>query len=306
MNHAFLLQVHRSPKLVRRILERLSGVNHYFFINIDQKVKNASEFEYQLKNIKNIMQISHFNVMHGGFSQVACTMMQIRYAISLPLDFQYFHTISGQDYPCVSMETFDAFFECNNQSYMMLDTDEELEDWKQKKYPHRLDHWYFMDIFNKPWMCKLHLAGIIRRLIYWVPRKKFDQNLIRGGWNWFSLHKDVVQFIIDFFDNNQSFIKRFHYTTSSDELVFSSIVYPYADVLGIEKRNSLRYIDWNPKREYSSLPLILDERDFDDIIATDAFFCRKVDLAVSKTLIDMLDKHADSDSFNRRIYEDLD
>ena len=297
MNHTFLIQVHKSPKLLRRILERISGDNHYFFINIDKKVRNVEEFENQIRNIKNVMQISHINVMHGGFSQVVCTIKQFRYASSLPLDFQYFHTISGQDYPCVSMETFDAFFECNDRSYMMLDTDEEAKKWKKKKYPHRLDHWYFMDVLNKPWMCKVHLAGIVRRLLYWVPRKKFDQSLIWGGWNWFSLHRDVVEFIIDYFDQNKLFINRFHYTTSSDELVFSSIIYPYADILRIEKRNSLRYIDWNPQRECSSLPLILDERDYDDIISSGAFFCRKVDLIVSKTLIDMLDAHVSTEDF---------
>lgn len=99
-----------------------------------------------------------------------------------------------------------------------------------------------------------------------------------------------MQFIVDFFDNNQPLIKRFHYTSSSDELIFSSIVYQYANALRIEKRNSLRYIDWHPKREYSSLPLILDERDYDDIISSGAFFCRKVDVELSIKLLEMLDK----------------
>lgn len=292
MNHAFLIQAHKSPELLRRILLRLEKENHYFFINIDKKVKNIQWYQEYIKDIKNIELISYMNVMHGGFSQVKCTMMQLQYANSQTIDFQYYHTISGQDYPCVSMETFDAFFEDNDRSYMMLDTVEEADEWKQNKYPHRLDHWYFMDVFNKPWMCKIHLAGIIRRLIYWVPRKKFDQNLIWGGWNWFSLHEDVVRFITDFFDNNQSFIKRFYNTTSSDELVFSSIIYPYVDVLKIEKRNSLRYIDWNPKREYSTLPLILDERDYDDIVSNGAFFCRKVDAEQSKRLLEMLDRRS--------------
>lgn len=290
MNHAFLIQAHRQPELLRRILLRLSRTNHYFFINIDEKVRDFSQFNECLQGINNILQITRKNVMHGGFSQVACTMMQMRYAQSLPMSFSYYHTISGQDYPCVSMNVFDAFFENTDHSFMMLDTDNEASEWKRKKYPQRTDHWYFMDTFSKPWMCKIHLAGIIRRLLYWVPRKSFDQSLIWGGWNWFSLHDDVIKYIITFFDHNSAFIKRFHYTSSSDELIFSSIVYSQAKQLKIEKRNSLRYVDWKPNRPYTSLPLILDERDYEDIIYSGAFFCRKVDMIHSKLLLDMLDK----------------
>lgn len=54
--------------------------------------------------------------------------------------------------------------------------------------------------------------------------------------------------------------------------------------------NSFRYVDWHPKHDYTSLPLILDERDYDDIVNSGMLFCRKVELGKSDTLLDMLDE----------------
>lgn len=181
MNHAFLFQVHKEPELLRRILLRLNAPNHFFFINVDEKVKNIAQFNRYLKDIGNIRQISRMNVMHGGFSQVACTMMQLRQALSDTIGFDYYHTLSGQDYPCVSVKTFNHFFEGNTKSYMMLDTEAQAVEWKKKKYPRRTDHWYLMDVFNKSWIHTCHLYGIIRRMVYFVPRKPLDQKLIWGG-----------------------------------------------------------------------------------------------------------------------------
>lgn len=294
MNHAFFFQVHKEPELLRRILLRLSAPNHYFWINIDEKTKDVMPFYQCLEDINNVRMVSRMNIMHGGFSQVACTIMQLRNALSDSIEYDYFHTLSGQDYPCISMERFDRFFEHNNQSYMMLDTPEQATEWKKRKYPKRTDHYYFMDVFNRSWIHSCHLYGIIRRLAYIIPRSRLDQNTIWGGWNWFSLSKRVVEYIINYCDNHTEFIRRFRFTACCDELVFPSIVYPRADDLQIVERNSLRYVDWRPNRPYTSLPLILDERDYDSIIHSGMFFARKVELEQSKKLLDMLDLYSDS------------
>lgn len=67
--------------------------------------------------------------------------------------------------------------------------------------------------------------------------------------------------------------------------------------LNIDRNNSLRYIDWFPKRKYVTLPLILDERDYVAIKESKAFFCRKVFIDRSVKLLDLLD--ADIDAKNK-------
>lgn len=297
--HVFLLQVHKQPDLLARILKRLEAKNHYFFINIDLKCDNHFDFINITRDIKNVYFTKRFNVMHGGFSQVECTIFQIKEVYKYIPDFDYLHTISGQDYPCVSTEEFDSFFHNNKKSYMMLDTKEELKEWKKNKYPHRLEHWYVMDIFNAKWMNKIHLAGIVRRLIYWIPRKYKYMDEICGGWNWFSLNKRVVEYLRGYIDDNPEFIKRFRYTSSSDELIFSTILSKVEDELEIEKRNSLRFVEWHPKRETKALPLTLNENEFNQIINSGAFFCRKVDEKISAKLLDMIDDCIDNKKYQK-------
>ena len=50
----------------------------------------------------------NMEVAHGGYSQIDCTLRLLRKAYDAGMD--YFHLISGQDYPCRSNEEFDAFF----------------------------------------------------------------------------------------------------------------------------------------------------------------------------------------------------
>lgn len=103
-----------------------------------------------------------------------------------------------------------------------------------------------------------------------------------------------MDYLINVINTDQSFVSSFKYTTSSDELIFSSILNPVTEDFNIERRNSLRFVDWHPKREYKSLPLILNENEYDQIISSKAIFCRKVDAIESAKLLDMLDKHADA------------
>jgi len=60
--------------------------------------------------------------------------------------------------------------------------------------------------------------------------------------------------------------------------------------LEINPNNSLRFVEWSPKRHYTEkLPLVLQEMEYDDIVKSNAVFCRKVELPVSIQLIKMLD-----------------
>lgn len=185
--HVFLIQAHKQPELLERIIKRLYSENHFFIINVDEKTKNYNDFVRILSQYGNVSFNKRHNIMHGGFSQVQCTIDQIKFAYKLVPDFDYIHTISGQDYPCVNSITFDDFFQNTNDSFMMLDTDMELKGWINTKYKHRLEHWYLMDVFNKQWMAKIHLAGVIRRLIYWIPRKYHYWERIWGGGTGFHL-----------------------------------------------------------------------------------------------------------------------
>ena len=169
-----------------------------------------------------------------------------------------------------------------------MDTPRQVKEWRVTKYKDRLEKYNFNDIFQGKAISKIHLNGILFRLQ--IIRRSYPRlNEIWGGWNWFSLSNRCIAYILDYCSLHPEFLKRFRYTTASDELIFSTILYYRRKELNIETRNSLRYIEWHPKRLYDSLPLVLNEHDYEDIVQSGALFCRKVDGIDSKQLLDMLD-----------------
>ena len=97
--HVFLMQVHKEAKMFERILNKLVSPNHYFAINIDIKSREYEPLMKIAKSFDNVIYVTNNNIKHGGFSQIACTVEQLKYTLSYGMKFDYFHTISGQDYP---------------------------------------------------------------------------------------------------------------------------------------------------------------------------------------------------------------
>lgn len=113
-----------------------------------------------------------------------------------------------------------------------------------------------------------------------------------GGWNWFTWHRKVASYVINQEETNPKFFKRFHHTNCADELIFHTLLYPHLDELNIDiDHQALRYINWSKwveGRRHLGSPLTLNEEEYDEIINSGAFFCRKIDPVVSKKLKEML------------------
>lgn len=206
-------------------------------------------------------------------------------------DMDYYHLISGQDYPCKSNQEFDKFFEKNKgKSFMRYDTDDETKTWRKEKYPYRYMNWFFTDTI----ILRSNHFGLLRNLItkffnVLIKRKPIEN--VCAGWNWFSWSKRVVEFVLSEYKQNKPYFKRFYFTTCCDEIVFHTLLSNHLNELQINSINSLRFVEWHPKRQFfGKLPLVLQETEFDDIIKSNSFFCRKVELPESMNLIKMLDQ----------------
>lgn len=288
MKHAFIIQVHAYPKLLKEILKILESSNHFFYINIDKKVDDKP-FKQELQGIQNVLFTEgkdRQTVNHAGFSQIRCTLILLEKA--LQDNCEYFHSLSGQDFPCVSNQIFDNFFDRNvNKSFMHYDTPEEANIWSKNKYPERYMRYHFYDFpyknhkIIKPLICNLN-----KICSHLYIRKKIPN--VAAGWSWFSWNRIVVTYILDYLKQNPKFLKRFHYTSCCDEIIFHTILNDQIERLNIDKYNSLRFIEWHPKRQYTSLPLILNENEFQEIKNSNAFFCRKVHPQESQVLIKLL------------------
>lgn len=290
MNHAFLIVAHRDPGQLYDILRLLQAPNHYFYINIDEKFENHKVVaDIIAERIPNT-EFTFMNVAHGGYSQIRCTLNLMRLAFDAEMD--YYHLISGQDFPCKANKDFDNFFELNkNRSFMWFDTEEQHKEWIDNKYQIRTRGWYLYDL-------KYRKIKFINRFVNFVNSKSKNflwRNKIEGlraGWNWFSLHRQVVNYILNQLINQPSYFNRFKHTYCCDEIIFHTLLYPVLKELNINHCNSVRYVDWGgvgkSARKKPGSPLILNEEDFEHIIMSNALFCRKIDIIISMKLKTLL------------------
>ena len=283
LNHAFLVMAHDSPKLLERIIDRLKASNHFFFIHLDQKA-DIGKFEYVARGGKVIF-TKRINVTHGSFSQVMAELILLNAAHDFPVHIDYFHLISGHDYPCASNREFDEFFATNQgRSYMHYDSDSEHIEWKNK-IEARYKYWYHLDDYG--W--NKHVANLLSIVLNKLYKKKITIEFF-AGWNWFSWHRSVVDYVLNYMTKNPQCTAPYKYTSCFDEVFFHTLLHDKINELNIDKNEAKRYIDWSPKREYDTLPLVLDERDYTDIKESGKFLTRKVFLGRSDKLLNMIDR----------------
>lgn len=141
--HAFIIQVHKQPNLFGRIINRLSKSNHYFFVNVDAKTADYDRYREAVKDIDNVYFLKpRHNVHHGGISQIHCTLRLLNFVRAILPDYDFIHSISGQDYPLRSNELFDEYFEHGDKGYMLFDSEVLVQKWRDNKYAERVNCFY--------------------------------------------------------------------------------------------------------------------------------------------------------------------
>ena len=103
---------------------------------------------------------------------------------------------------------------------------------------------------------------------------------------------NVLDWLFSYYDEYSSIEKNFHYTLCCDELFSQTIFQSLIEKLHIGTSLSMCFIELYPKRSTKKLSLVLDYRDYDDIISSGMLFCRNVSLSQSGELLNRLDAFA--------------
>lgn len=297
LKHAFLITAHAYFEQLTDIISLLSSPNHYFFVNIDKKTNGGGRYmkecSERFHNVFFLEGKERMAVAHGGYTQIECTLRLLHKAYDMGCD--YFHLISGQDYPCRPNVELDRFFEEHvGRSYMQIEDDAyHRKCMESQKYPLRVRPWYINDFPHR----EIKLVDFFVRAFNKVSKHFYVRKMIPslwGGWNWFSWHRSLAEYVIRQEKENPQFFKRFHHTECGDELIFQTLFHGHEDELNIDGNHAVRYINWEkmvPGRRKWGSPLVLNEEEYDEIIQSGAFFCRKVHPVTSKKLLEKLRKN---------------
>lgn len=288
MQQVFLIQAHTDVEFLIRLITKLDSPNHYFAIHIDKKSEEMFQSLNSLKLRNNILIINDFKINWGGANQFFTTLRLMELSIEKWPNIEYFHLISGQDFPTKTNEDIDCFFKKNrDKNFMSVTTNPHLN--------YRYDIFYPRDILNIK-NCSIPVRYMINAFIFIQQklvdvgvrfRQRIPLNIFKGS-NWWSLNRDAVDYILGFISNNPSFKSRFRYTNCCDEIFFHTILYNSClkdTIVG----DDLRYIDWTDNGR--GFPNVLDETDYENIIHSDKFFCRKIISGKSDGLISLLEKN---------------
>lgn len=289
LNHVFLMEVHNWPLQVVEIIHKLDAPNHFFIIHIDKKSRSIFENEKRFVGLidyyKVVVVKDSVSVNWGGYSQIVAEIRLMQTARNHPVNFDYYHLISGQCWPFRSNNDFDLYFE-KIEGKSLLDFIE-----TPNSEISRYDRFHFNDIFNyKKHEFSARIINIIQYLLLLIiPLRKPLPVKSYFGANWFSIHRSLVDYTLSYIKENESFCKRFKHTSCCDEIFFQTIMCNSPLINDILPNNK-RYVSWERTYENEPLPRELCENDFESICEMNPLFIRKINLQ-KKGLINKIETH---------------
>lgn len=258
------------------------------YIHIDKKSKISTSDLSTLEKLPNVALISQrYKVNWGGRNHLRCILFLISEALK-DKKLQYFHLITGQDFPIKKKEDFAAFFQKNIEKNFLENFLMPADCWNNGGMD-RLEYYNLYDILDakKSISTILRLLKIQKKLgLKRSLSKKLPQ--LYGGSTYWSLGRPAVEYINDYNHHKPSLLARLKHTFCAEEMFMQTVIMnsEFSDQV---VSNNLRFILWEEK--HGSDPGILDETDLLAILESDAFFARKFDNPVSLPLLQKLKKN---------------
>jgi hypothetical protein len=242
MKIAYLMTVHKNPRLLERLIRTLSSEDCGFFIHIDRKTDIRDFSRIGGDNV--LLLEERIPVYWGEFSQVEATMLLIRQALRCSENYDYFVLLHGSDYPLRSGRYIQRF----------LDENRGLEFMSMVKVPapgfplSKVNKLRFPS--HKP------VRRFASRVLAKLGLAQRDYRKYLGGLDAYAgdacwvLSRDACQYIVEFVACNPGVEEYFRNTFTSDEVFFHTILgnSPFRPRI----RKSLLYTDW-PRPDHPSM-----------------------------------------------------
>ena len=287
MSQAVLILAHKD---IGQVLELSESLAPYFkvFVHLDAKCPISSE-EIGLFHKRDIQVLQQYSVNWGAWSICEVMLLLLEEAIKDP-SIEYFHFISGQDFPVIHPKEIYRFYKNKDSIFMKYESVEGVKKtgepllWWQKYY-YDYDkikrQSYFGILFHRFTL----LVQTIKRANKFKDLK-IDLPIYQGS-QWLDLPRYAVEYVLDYLQKNENVKKMLQTGFCSDEFMFQTVLCnsPYHEKI---INNNHRFITLTP--QHGSVPAILDERNYEDIISSDAHFARKIDSNISRTLITAIQK----------------
>jgi hypothetical protein len=278
MRQGILITAYRDIPMLEKLVTYFDE-DFEMFIHID---KRCREKLAALEGKEHLHLFRAYAVEWGDYKHLLAIVMLMKEAYR-HTDLEYFHLITGSDYPCLSIDSFKA--SCNEHG-----NDNYLEhfplphvDWGSEGGLNRIQYWWWRPNStrtNGAWVTR-KLVNLQRRLGIKRDFKFFGSKLYGGGTYW-SLSREAVGVAVDYLTQHPDYLRRFCHTSIAEEICLPTLlINSNLPIINDYKR----YIDWGPD---GANPQVLNEKDYDKIVDSGALFARKMERGKSDKLIALL------------------
>lgn len=304
VNLAFLVVAHSDVNELLRLCQKLRYYGDAF-IHVDIK----ANVEYMDKLHSGVSKLSgKYNtyilddrvyVTWGGYSQLYAQEKLLEAALTNDSLYDRFFYISGLDYPLCSPNKLQLFCTENaDKEYIRVynitkGNDNYLSP--KIKYYH-----YFRDIHlpHKSFLRRaiiggsklfLKAIGVKRNPFFYVKDEKWD---VYQGSQWVGLTRSCAVYVLNQLRTNKEMVNFFKTTYAPDEMVVPTIIMNSSfarEEYNLNKYNfsELAYLHY---LQYGNGMCILDENDFEKLMASGKLFARKFTSNKSKGLIKLINQ----------------
>lgn len=263
---AMIITAYQDYEGLRRVLGALSE-RALCFVHIDAKSAITAQQVQALDAMHNVRAIRRYKVNWGSVYHLHALLDLCRMALE-DARVTHLHLISAQDFPCVSADDFERFFEHDDRIHM-----QSLVTGDYPQLAHRYEHFHFMHLLNYRDMSE-SAQNWVGRIDRWQEKLHIRRNLCvpHKGLVWLSLPRGAAEHAVNA-PGNKRLLRKLKYTYIPEEFYFQNAfaATPWAEkITGRE----LRFSIWN--EPHRGMPALLECGDMAAIDASGCVFCRKV------------------------------
>lgn len=281
--------------MAHKNLEQLCRLIEYFrvkcdvFIHLDRKcalAKDAIDRLYSYRQVKLVS--ADYEVNWGGTSVLESEMALLRSAFEFG-KYEYFHLLSGQDYPVKPLGCFLDFFEKNAGKEFLQCVSIPNERWEKNTY-RRFQYFYPYDWAQgqdnpRAWVREQVEIQVKKGIKRPIP-DEFDT--LYGSSQWFSITQDAARVLLDYTREYPAFYNRMWMTFAPEECYVASVLLNKMDRRNIVSSNC-RFILW--RYENGNRPANLGMEHFHYLLEERFLFARKMEYPCSVELLDWIDHY---------------
>lgn len=286
MKIAYLILVHKNPKQVARLINRLNIENTIFSIHVDYNA-NLEDFKNEIftvnPNSNNIAFLDkRFKPKWGGFNTIRAAVELIDSVLKYEPDSIVY--LSGQDYPIMTNSDI--------KKYLTKHTGKAIIEFEPAsldlKIPNSTNRYYFCDFVNynpKGLFNAKEVPLLARILTKILPRRKFIKGIKPFiGRQWFILPLDIAKFVVEEYKRNKALSNFYRFTIHSAEMYFQTLLLNSKYVDRIINLRTI-FADYNAPN-----PILWKAENIEQLRNQPMPLARKFDASVDEEILDLIDK----------------